>query len=63
MREKGDKLLDINIVAKRLSLSTSTIIRMYDEGTLQGRVLVPHRLRRTIRIFESSLDGLYPPEE
>ena len=57
-RDKGkndmeEKLLEVSMVAARLSLDSSTIRRMYHKGILKG-FLTGSELK-TIRIYESSV--------
>jgi excisionase family DNA binding protein len=48
-----EKLLEVSIVAKRLSLHDETVRRMFRNGVLQGTKTGPSKTR--IRIYESSV--------
>ena len=48
-----ERLLEVSMVAARLSLDPSTVRRMYHKGILKGCKTGPEL--KTIRIFESSV--------
>jgi excisionase family DNA binding protein len=51
----NNKLLNVSIAARRLSVHPSTVRRMFHGGQLQGIMTGPSKTR--IRVFERSVDS------
>jgi len=52
---KQDRLLSVATVARELGFHSDTIRRYFDAGYLRGKE-VQHPSRRTIRIYQSSVE-------